>query len=222
MLSFNVVLNDFPVGSGFCDDQLLEPVGYILHEFFADGVLRGKMARVDEVDALAFGIEELVIAQVRRDEGVAPGADGVVLEVAAGAAAHRHTADGLSSAGIADAVAAERPGDEPDEVRQVHGLLQPAHPAQAVVAQGPRVDQFQLFRQNVVDPSPRDIQIRMHTDGGNAIAQQLQQQMALGRIAPDALHRQPAAVHDGVVGHDQLTAVGKGLVRHVLRDVQRH
>ena len=62
------------------------------------------MSGVDQVDALPRRVQELVVAQVRRHEGVAPGGDGPVLVVAAGAAAHRHTMDHLAAPGEPDAV----------------------------------------------------------------------------------------------------------------------
>lgn len=54
------------------------------------------------------------------------------------------------------------------------------------------------------------------------VCQQLQEQMALGRVAPDRLHRQPFAIHHRVVADDQLAPQADGLVGHVLGDVQGH
>ena len=62
----------------------------------------------------------------------------------------------------------------------------------------------------------------MHTDGGQAAPQDFQQQVPLGRVLPDGLHRQPFAVHHRMVADNQLAVFRDGLVRHGLRDVQGH
>ena len=156
-------------------------------------------------------------------EGYGPGGDGPGLIVAAGAAAHRDPPYLTLVPGVSDAVGAERPADVPGKVPEGHGSRQGAHPAQPLrVPQGPRVLQPQGGGQRVVDAAGGHIQIRVHTDGGHVVFQQLQQQVPLGRVPPDGLHRQPFAVHHRVVADDQLAAGGDGLVRHSLGDVQRH
>ena len=62
----------------------------------------------------------------------------------------------------------------------------------------------------------------MHADGGHIGPQQPRQQTALEGIVPYRLYLGPFAVHNGMVGNDQLTARRDGLLRHRVGDVQRH
>ena len=99
------------MGSGFFNGQGRKRPGQLVHQLAADRVLCGKVARVDEVDPLPRRVQKLVIAQVRRDEGIAAGGDGRPLEVTAGAAAHRHPADQTARSGVANAVGAKGMAD---------------------------------------------------------------------------------------------------------------
>jgi hypothetical protein len=143
----------------------------------ADGVFRLEMAGVDEIEAAVFGLFKMVVFEIGRHEGVAPGAEHIVHFAAAGAAPDRDQADGSAPVGPAQARTAELFPDEGRKVRQ----RRERHGARAQKAVGPallvrprgvqhaHVPQAQQLRQAVVDAARRAVEIGVQIDGRDAV-----------------------------------------------------
>ena len=160
------------MGSGLYHFQIRVRACKADHQPFTDRVLCGEMARVDQVDPLPLRIQELVIAQICGDKGIASCGNRRIHQVSAGAAAHRYTGHRASCVRPAHAVAAKPPADKLGKVRKGQRYGQLTYPSQSVLAKGLRIGELQRPGQRIVDAANRHIQIRVHADGGNIAPQQ--------------------------------------------------
>ena len=163
------------------------------------------------------------------DEGVAAPGRRVGEHGAAGAAPHRHPADGLAPVGIAHRGRAQLLLHKGGVLPRRHaGPVRRAHPAdaigaalmvQAVLMELLQIAQLQPPGQAAVDPLHHCVQIGVGADGGHVPLRQGQQHPACGALVGEGLHR----VEDNrVVGHDQLAALLRRLLNHGQGDVQGH
>ncbi len=130
------------------------------------------MPGVNQVDPLPCRVQELVVAEIGSNKGVASGGNGRIRIVPAGAAAHRHLADRPPGGGVPDAAAAKATAHKADKLPQIPGFRQQAAAADFIVGKWPRILQTQGFRQGIVDTAFRGVQIGVHTDGGNPVPQE--------------------------------------------------
>ena len=83
-----------------------------------NGIFRCEMSRIDQIQSQIVSIPELVILDIRGDEGIATGTDGIQYLAGAGTAAYSNFSDRLSAVYIAKTFTAKAFLDSCEKVRQ--------------------------------------------------------------------------------------------------------
>ena len=182
-----------------------------------NGVLGGKMPRVDEVEAELPREQELMIFYVRRHIGITALSESVLYGVSSGSA---HDGDPLRAFPrivIAQPVRAEPAFAQSEEVPELHTRLQPPKAAAAVLVERAFAVYSEDGHKRVVHAACGDIEVRVHTYRRNAALRKAQ------GLPPGAgiCHGAETAPDDRVVRYDELRVAVDGLLYDLVRDVER-
>ena len=155
-----------------------------------DHVFGAEMVGIDQIDAELLRREKPVVLHVRCYERVAAHLRRKVQHAAAGAAADRKLLHRASAVDIAQTIGVQPISDIGQKIRQRHGFRQPADAAAgqraAIVGctgwlEAARDLSAQRHHERVVDAAFGNVQIRVHTDGRNAVPRE-RKHLASGEI----------------------------------------
>ena len=185
------------------------------------------MIGVDQVDAKLLCREEAVVLHVCRHEGVAALRSRQLQHIPAGAAANRDSFHWQATVHIPQPVDVQTPGNIGQKFRHGHGVRKlPYTSAGKRAPVGRRTGRLQAARdlraqrrhERIIDAAVGNVQIRVHTDGGNAVPRH-GQHLASGEIIR---RRVPQRRKDErVVRNNELRAQLDRFCDHGVCDVQR-